>query len=326
MELKHNLTLKDYNIEKNCTINLIKINTIQIYVENIYGKKIVLEVEYSNTIEEIKDQISLKEGIFSDKYKLLFDEIKLENNKTLKDYNINEKSIIYLQYYKNIKIFINMNKKKIELNAKTTDTILDIKRKVDKSISSNKIKLTFDGIKLEDKKTLESYNISNNSIIYFKYYRKLEIFIVNGKKKISLYVEEYERILNIKNKIQYLEGILPYEYKLQYEGKYLEENKNIEDCNLNNGCIIYLIYCPFIQINVKTLTGKCITLCAQESETISYIKEKIKNMTKIFNNEQSLIYKGKHLEDDKTLSDYNIQENHSLEYILHLTLRLRGGH
>ena len=326
MELKNNLTLKDYNIEKNCTINLIKINTIQIFVENLNGKKIVLEVEYSDTIEDIKDKISSKERIFSYKYKLLFDGIKLENNKTLIDYNINENSIIYLQYYKDIKIFIEMNEKKIELNAKTSDTILDIKRKLDKSIASNKIKLIFDGIKLEDEKTLDNYNISNNSIIYLQYYRKFEIFIVNEKKKISLNVEEYERIIDIKNKIQILEGILPYEYKLQFEGKKLEEYKNIEDYNLNNGCIIYLIYCPFIQIHVKTLTGKCITLRVQESETISYIKEKIKNMTKIFISEQSLIYNGKHLEDNKTLCDYNIQENHSLEFILHLTLRLRGGH
>ena len=139
-----------------------------------------------------------------------------------------------------------MNEQKIELNAKTSDTILDIKRKLDKSISSNKIKLIFDGIKLEDEKTLENYNISNNSIIYLQYYRKFEILIVNEEKKISLKVEENERIINMKNKIKKLERIPPYEYKLQFEGKKLEEYKNIEDYNLNNRCIIYLIYCQFI--------------------------------------------------------------------------------
>jgi len=74
-----------------------------------------------------------------------------------------------LQYYKDIKIFIEKNEQKIELNDKTSDTILDIKRKLDKSIASNKIKLIFDGIKLEDEKILENYNISNNSIIYLQY-------------------------------------------------------------------------------------------------------------------------------------------------------------
>ena len=74
------------------------------------------------------------------------------------------------------------------------------------------------------------------------------------------------------------------------------------------------------------MTGKYITLYAQESETISYIKEKIEYMAKISVNIQLLIYNGKYLEDDKTLSDYNIQENHSLEVLIHLTLRLRGGY
>ena len=326
MELENNLTLKYYNIEKNCTINLVKINIIQIFVENLNGKKIVFEVDYFDTIENIKEKIRFKEGIFAYKYKLLFEGINLENNKTLKEYNINENSIIYLQYYKDIKIFIEMNEQKIELNAKTSDTILDIKRKLDKSISSNKIKLIFDGIKLEDEKTLENYNISNNSIIYLQYYRKFEILIVNEEKKISLKVEENERIINIKNKIKKLERIPPYEYKLQFEGKKLEEYKNIEDYNLNNGCIIYLIYCQFIQIYVRTLTGKYITVFAQESETILYIKEKIKYMTNISVDGQLLIYNGKYLEDNKTLSDYNIQEHNSIEFLIHLSLRLRGGH
>ena len=106
MELENNLTLKDYNIEKNCTINLVKINIIQIFVENLNGKKIVFEVDYLDTIENIKEKIRFKEGIFAYKYKLLFEGINLENNKTLKEYNINENSIIYLQYNNNIKIFI----------------------------------------------------------------------------------------------------------------------------------------------------------------------------------------------------------------------------
>ena len=146
---------------------------------------------------------------------------------------------------------------------------------------------------------------------------------MNEKQKILLNVEENERIINIKDK---LEGIPPYEYKLEFEGKKLEEYKYVVDYNLNNGCIIYLIYCPFKQIHIRTLTGKNITLYAQESETISYIKEKIYNMANIPVGGQLLIYKGKYLEDDKTLSDYNIQNYHSLEFIIHLSLRLRGGH
>ena len=49
-------------------------------------------------------------------------------------------------------------------------------------------------------------------------------------------------------------------------------------------------------------------------------------MTNISVDGQLLIYNGKYLEGNNTLIDYNIQENNSYEFLIHLSLRLRGGH
>lgn len=224
-----------------------------------------MDVEYSDTILQIKEMIKETEGFATSIQRIYFGDTQLTNNQTLQEAGVRKGDTLDCDTGLKVKVSTPASKV-ITFDVEYSDTITSLKSAIKESegIEVYQQSLFFGGVELEDSKTFADIGISEGATINLE--TTFTFNVETPTKTLNLTAEYLDTIFNIKYKILTAEGIPTDVQTLKFDGALLDDDKTAADSNLTEGSTIKLT--TSFKINVQISEEKTIKVKVDYANSI----------------------------------------------------------
>ena len=300
---------------------------MKIFVRSITGKTTTLEVEPSDTIENVKTKFQDKEGAPPDVQWLFFGQRFLEDDHTLSYWNVQEGETLYILYRLSGQklIFVKiLTEKTITLIVSNSDTIKHLKCEIEdlECIPVDNQILLLDTRQLRNGCRVSDYNIQERCILVLVLGQRgtMQILVkIPTGETIRLEVATSCSVRNVKAMILDRIGILPDQQELLFAGKQLEDDCTLSDYNVRRKSTLHLginAQLRGMKIHIRTPKGDVITLDVASNDTVRAMKFQIETHTGIPQAQQQLVFNCEYLQDDQILKkDCGIGQSSMLDLV-----------
>lgn len=287
---------------------------VEISVETPEGtKKIILEVEPSDTVESVKKLIEDDIGIPPEKQVIKLKGKELDDKSTLGQAGVADGAKLTAEP-KKIPVTVKTHDgKEIKLMVDPENYLSDVKRMIEpeSGVPAAKQKLFMNDTMKEltdDNKNIDDCGIKPGTVLYMEpTSMTINVEMPDGKKH-EVDVSPSDTAEEVKAKIADQTGMPAPQQVLKFNGKELPKGKKLKDIGIKDGDTVKVESLK-VPVTVKTKDGKEIKIMVDPMDTVAAVKKQLEDETGLPVDQQVLaMNNGKELDDNKkTAADLGIK-------------------